>query len=61
MGIAPEQPLVRAQRILDLDVLRQHRDIVHSEPIRRFALGLQKIFNAVFGHDPRGLLRESAA
>ena len=61
MGIAPEQPLMRAQRGLDLDVLRQHRDIVDAEAIRRLALGLQKILDAVFGHDSRGLLRESAA
>jgi hypothetical protein len=61
MGIAPEQSLMRAQGIFDLDVLRQHRDIVHPEAIRRFALGLQEILNAVLGHDSRGLLRESAA
>ena len=61
MGIPPKEALVRAQRILDLDVFRQHRNIVDAEAICRLALGLQKILNAVFGHDSRGLLRESAA
>ena len=61
MGIAPEQSLMRAQGIFDLDVLRQHRDIVHAQAIRCFALGLEEIFYAVLGHDSRGLLCESAA
>ena len=61
MGIAPEQALVRAQRIFYLDVLRQHCDIVYAQTIRCLALRLQEIFNAVLGHDSRGLLRESAA
>jgi len=52
---------VRAQRGFDLDVFRQYGDIVHSQPIRRLALGLQEILDAVFGHEPRCLLGESAA
>ena len=59
--IAPEQALVRAQRGFDFDVFRQHRDIVHAQAVRRLALGLQEILDAVFGHDARRLLGESAA
>jgi hypothetical protein len=36
-------------------------DVVDSQPIRRLAFRLQEIFDAVFGHDARRLLRESAA
>ncbi len=61
MRIPAEQPLMGAQRRFDLDVLRQHRDIVHAQAIRRLALGLQKILDAVLGHDARGFLRQRAA
>jgi hypothetical protein len=61
VGVASEQPLVLAQRGFYFDVFRQYGDVVDSEPIRRLAFRLQEIFDAVFGHDARRLLRESAA
>ena len=61
VGIAPEQSLMFAQRGYDFDVFRQHRDIIHAQPIRRLALCLQEILDAVFGHDSRRFLSESAA
>ena len=61
MRIAAEQPLVLAQRRFDLDILRQHGDVVHPQPVRGLAFGLQEVLDAVLGHDPRRLESEGAA
>ena len=61
MRIAAEQALMLAQRRLDFDVFGQHGDIVDAQSVRRLALGLQEILDAVFGHDARRFLGQSAA
>ena len=61
VGVAPEEPLMGAQGRLDFDVFGQHGDVVDAQPVRRFALGLQKILDAVLGHDAGGFLGERAA
>src|SRR5690606_37910043 len=60
-GIALEQPLVLAQRVLDLAVAGQRRIVVDAQPFGGLQLGLVVVADAADGHQPCGLVREPIA
>ena len=58
MRFGGKKPLVLGERRLDLGVLRKHRAVDDPEALGGLALGRQIIADPVFGHDPRGFLRQ---
>ena len=61
LSIAQEQPLVLAQRVLDLAVARQRRILVDAEAFGGLELGLVEVADAAFDHQAGGLVGQSVA
>src|SRR5690606_38417650 len=58
---AEEQPLVFAQRVLDLAVARQRGVVADAQPLRGLELGLVEVAHAALGHQPGGLVGQPLA
>ena len=58
MRLRHEQSLVLGERLLDLGVLRQDREVGDAEPLRGLALREAVVLVAVLDHEPRGLPRD---
>ena len=61
LAVAKEQALVLAQRVLDFKVSRQGLGVEDAESLGRLQLGVVKVTNPVFAHQPGGFLGDSNA